>query len=46
MHTFHNTFTMPQVKNANALCMVVVGGMETGLGTGANVRIHARVSAK
>ena len=46
MHTFHDTFTMQQVKNANALCMVVVGGMETGLGTGAIVRIHARVSAK
>ena len=26
--------------------MVVVGGMETGLGPGASVRIHARVSAK
>ena len=46
MHTNHDIFTMQQVKNANALCMVVVGGMETGLGTGASVRIHARVSAK
>ena len=46
MHTSHDIFTMQQVTNANSLCMVVVWGMETGLGPGPSVRIHARVSAK
>ena len=46
MHTFHDIFTIQQVVNVNALCMVVVWGMETGLGPSACVRIHARVSTK
>ena len=45
-HTSHDIFTMQQVTNVNALCMVVVGEMETGLGLRAGVRIHARVSVK
>ena len=46
MQTNHDTFTMQQVTNVNSLCMVVVGEMETDLGPGASVRVHARVSAK